>query len=59
MGKYYTLVRRTESGNWEAVFGDFDRDCVECERLEYEGEKLKILRTGETQREIEDAIARL
>lgn len=68
MGKpYFTLVERTPDGPWGPQFGDYDKQCVEDERADmlYAGagriraKDLRIVRSGDTQAEIDAAIAKL
>lgn len=64
MAKYYTLLQKI-SGNWEEVFGDYDKDCVKYERqelVEYgiaKKEVFKIIKTSDHQDAIEAKIAEL
>lgn len=58
---YYTLAVR-EDGVWAPQFGDYDRDVVADEKLDYRdhgysARDLKIIRTGDTQADIDARIA--
>jgi hypothetical protein len=61
MATYYTLAVR-EDGVWGAQFGDYDRDVVVDEKLDYRDRgysvrDLKIVRTGDAQTDIDARIA--
>ena len=61
MATYYTLAIR-EGGIWGAQFGDYDRDTVVDEKIEYQdhgylARDLKIIRTGNNQADIDARIA--
>lgn len=68
MGKpYFTLAERTPDGPWGPQFGDYDKEVVEDERRDMlysgagrlRGKDLRIVRSGDTQAEIDAAIAKL
>lgn len=61
MATYYTLAVR-EDGVWGPDFGDYDRDTVVDEKLDYQdrgysARDLKIIRTGDTQADVDARIA--
>ena len=63
--RYYTLAVRM-NGEWSPEFGDFDRETVQIERNSYRqspmgfaAKDLMILISGDSQDEINDAIASL
>jgi hypothetical protein len=57
--KYYTLAT-LDDGVWSPQFGDYDRDAVLEERCnEYEGQRVKIISTGDAQADIDTGIAAL
>lgn len=62
---YYTLVGRdVDTGIWGIVFGDYSRSVVVEERDDYrhysdDYSALKILKTGDTQAEVDAAVAKL
>jgi hypothetical protein len=67
---YYTLAVRWHEvgltlGHWTPEFGDYDEEVVEEERRYYridhghKAKDLKIIRTGDTQAEIDAGIAKL
>lgn len=61
MATYYTLAVR-ENGTWGAQFGDYDRETVAEEKIDYAdhgylARDLKIIRTGDNQTDIDAAIA--
>lgn len=68
MGKAYhsLLLNDAPAGtepHWSIEFGDYDRETVEAERDEYlrdyPAKRLKIIRTGDGQADIEAAVAKL
>lgn len=64
MRTYFTLCERGDDGVWRAEFGDYDRETVEAERADYRdhgkrAKTLKIVRSGDTQAEIEAAVKEL
>lgn len=54
MKKYYSVLTCT-NGVWSVQFGDYDRDVAKDEEQEYKdnGEKTKLICTGDTQAEID------
>lgn len=62
---YFTLLKRDESGLWGAEFGDYEKDCVDQERLDeiesgrVKAGDVKVIKSGEKQGDIESAIKRL
>jgi hypothetical protein len=58
---YFTLIARDDSPGcpWSIEFGDYVKSVVRDEAEEYrdQGLKTKIIETGETQREINEAVA--
>jgi hypothetical protein len=60
--KYFTLAIK-EDGVWAPQFGDYDRECVEQERVDTYAEHKKanwrILATSGHQRDINAAVAAL
>jgi hypothetical protein len=61
MATYYTLAVR-EDGVWGAQFGDYDRETVVDEKIDYHdhgysARDLKIIRTGDNQVDIDARIA--
>jgi hypothetical protein len=61
MATYYTLAVR-EDGVWGPQFGDYDRETVVDEKIDYQDHgysvrDLKIIRTGDTQADIDARIA--
>ena len=61
MATYYTLAVR-ENGIWGAQFGDYDREVVLDEKLDYQDQgysarDLKIIRTGDNQADIDARVA--
>lgn len=64
---YFTLCERAPDSAWAPQFGDYDKQCVEDERADmlYAGagriraKDLRIVRSGDTQAEIDAAIAKL
>ena len=61
MSTYYTLAVR-ENGIWGAQFGDYDREVVLDEKLDYQDQgysarDLKIIRTGDNQADIDARVA--
>jgi hypothetical protein len=63
--RYYTLATLTDAGQpharWCIEFGDYDRDVVEDEAELYreDGHKVRIVSSGDSQEDIEAAVARL
>lgn len=61
--KYFTLVIREDDGVWVADFGDYDRETVEYEREackpQHRAKDLKIIRSGDSQAEIDKQVALL
>lgn len=59
---YYTLLI-LEAGKWSIHFGDYDKEVVEDEKADCKDSdpkaKMKIIRTGDTQAEINEAVATL
>lgn len=61
--KYYTLATRTD-GRWGPEFGDYSRSVVVQEKADsyadqFKGKDMKIIVSGDTQLEINQAIATL
>lgn len=64
MAKYYSLlVRESMDHSWEVAFGSFDREDVYCEKdeyaTEYPSDNLKIIKTDESQEEIDETVDQL
>jgi hypothetical protein len=63
MKKYYTLVTNEDGAGWAPQFGDYDREVVEAEVEDSYDDiprrYVKIIRTGDSQAEIDAAIAKL
>ena len=66
--KYFTLIAREPDGQWSPQFGDYDRQTVEAEKMDYidhigttwaKGTKFKIVTSNDTQASINAAIAAL
>lgn len=64
MGKlYYTLIERV-NGKWSPQFGDYSKAVVKAEAKEYieqgtESEDLAIIHSGDSQEEINSAVAQM
>ncbi|NPU64585.1 hypothetical protein HL667_06205 [Bradyrhizobium sp. 83012] len=68
-GTYHVLlVREGDAAPWGVHFGDYDRECVQAERDDiteypavsgYRKRNTKIIMAGDTQAEIDAAVARL
>lgn len=62
---YYTLVTLDDNdGYWKPQFGDYNRETVEYERDDYKdngysSRELKIIRTGDKQADINEAVTKL
>ena len=61
---YYTLlIKNIETNLWGVEFGDFDRETVEDEKdywrdsEGYMGSRIKIIKTSESQKEIDEIVA--
>lgn len=64
MKKYYTLlIRHSKNDPWAIDFGDYSRSVVEEERQMNDDwrpcPQQKIIRTGDTQQEIDAAVRKL
>lgn len=62
--KYFTLATRNGDKRWYPQFGDYDRGIVVQEKQDtyardYRGKDMKIIVSGDTQPEIERALAHL
>lgn len=60
MKAYYVLVAK-EEGQWAIQFGDFDREVVEQEKLDYidsYGGKCKVIKARECSQSVVDAAVR-
>ncbi len=61
--QYHSIITR-EDGKWSPQFGDFDKEVVKQEmedsyRENFKAKDRKIITTGSSQKDINDAIAKL